>query len=94
MNVDIAVAVCFTDVGGTNVAEPIIGGNLAGNVQNQTAVGVSLVGVFINAQSSFSRYSLMELSTSTITLWSALHTIALVAIQDISLGGGKIVGGN
>ena len=76
------------------MAEPIIGGNLAGNVQNQTAVGVSLIGVFINAPVKFFEIFVNGAFDVHHNFVVGAHTIALVAIQDISLGSGKIVGGN
>ena len=53
MNMNVAVAVRFADFGRINMAQPVVGGYLAGNVQNQTAVGIALIGIGINAPVKF-----------------------------------------
>ena len=35
------------------MAQPVVGGNLAGNIQNQAAVGITLVGIGIDAPVEF-----------------------------------------
>ena len=53
VNVNVTVAVRFADFGRINMTQPVVGGNLAGNVQNQAAVGITLVGIGIDAPVEF-----------------------------------------
>ena len=94
VDMDVAVAVRLAHIGRVNMAQPIIGRYLAGNVQNQTAVGIPLVGIGVDSPvESFQIFVDGALNVNH-NLAIRTHAVALVTIQNIGLGRGKIVGGN
>ena len=76
------------------MAQPVVGGNFAGNVQNQAAVGITLVGIGIDAPVELFQIFVDWAFDVNHNLFVGAGTVALVAVQDIGLGSGKIVGGN
>ena len=48
VNVHIAVAVCAADLGRVHVRKPVIGQHLAGNIKDQAAQRVALVGIGVD----------------------------------------------
>ena len=49
MNVEISFTVSTADFSRIDVVEPIVGHHFTGNIQDQTAQGVALIGVGVNA---------------------------------------------
>ena len=94
VNMDVAVAVRFADFGRINVAQPVVGGYFAGNVQDQTAVGIPLIGVGVDAPVEFFEIFVDRAFDVNHDLFLGAHAMTLFAVKDIRLGGGEIVGGD
>jgi hypothetical protein len=49
VDVDVGLAVGPADRGGIDLVEPVIGDHLAGNVENEAAQGIALIGIGLDA---------------------------------------------
>ena len=91
---DVAVAMRFADSRRINMAQPIVGRYFSGNVQDQAAVGVSLVGIGINAPVKLFQIFINRAFNINHNFAVRTHTVALVTIQNIGFGSSKVVGRN
>ncbi|MNI72214.1 hypothetical protein D3C73_1281420 [compost metagenome] len=71
MDVEVAVAMRLARLGREHVRQPIVGRDLAGNVQDQAAQAVSLVGIGVDA----------PIALVQVFLHGAFHVDQLVAVE-------------
>jgi len=94
MDVNVTVPVRVRDFFGIDMREPIVGENLAGNIEDHAPKGITLVGVRVHAPIQLVEIFVDRRGDIDHGLLVAPQLLVLLAVDDVSAGRLEMIGGD